>query len=112
MNLDEWPQHIGEEEFVLPVTETLVGACVATLSQDSSRPLFYDASGSITRKEFLERTSHLAAWLKTLGLCKGDRILISGSTTIDLAVAHMAALRFGLIVVPVNGLYQKNELII
>ncbi len=110
MNLDEWPQHIGEEEFVLPVPETLVGACIATLSQDSSRPLFYDASGSITRKEFLERTSHLAAWLKTLGLCKGDRILISGSTTIDLAVAHMAALRFGLIVVPVNGLYQKNEL--
>ena len=105
-----WPEHIGKNDFVLPVPETLVSACVATLSQDSSRPLFHDTHGWINRKEFLQRTLELAGSFKQIGLKKGDRILISGPSTIDLAIAHMAALRFGLIVVPVNGLYQKAEL--
>lgn len=105
-----WPEHIGKNDFVLPVPETLVNACVATLSHDSSRPLFHDKHGWINRKEFLQRTLELAGSFKQIGLKKGDRILISGPSTIDLAIAHMAALRFGLIVVPVNGLYQKAEL--
>jgi len=105
-----WPEHIGKNDFVLPGPETLVNACVATLSDNSSRPLFHDKHGWINRKEFLQRTLELAGSFKQIGLKKGDRILISGPSTIDLAVAHMAALRFGLIVVPVNGLYQKAEL--
>ncbi len=105
-----WPEHIGKNDFVLPRPETLVNACVATLSDNSSRPLFHDKHGWINRKEFLQRTLELAGNFKQIGLKKGDRILISGPSTTDLAVAHMAALRFGLIVVPVNGLYQKAEL--
>lgn len=105
-----WPEHIGKNDFVLPRPETLVNACVATLSDNSSRPLFHDMHGWTNRKEFLQRTLELAGSFKQIGLKKGDRILISGPSTTDLAVAHMAALRFGLIVVPVNGLYQKAEL--
>ena len=105
-----WSEHIGKNNFTLPGPETLVNACVATLSDNSSRPLFHDKHGWINRKEFLQRTLELAGSFKQIGLKKGDRILISGPSTIDLAVAHMAALRFGLIVVPVNGLYQKAEL--
>ena len=110
VSASEWPEHTGKNDFVLPVPETLVNACVATLSHDSSRPLFHDKHGWINRKEFLQRTLELAGSFKQIGLKKGDRILISGPSTIDLAIAHMAALRFGLIVVPVNGLYQEAEL--
>ncbi len=106
----DWSRHIGKNQFVLPPLETLVGACVATLSQNSSRPLLLDHSGWINREDFLKRSSQLAGSYHYLGLRKGDRILISGPSSVDLALAHMAALRFGLIVIPANGLYQKAEL--
>ena len=110
MSLSKWPQHIGKNDFVLPTPETLVSACISTLSKNLSSPLLHDSRGWINREEFLQRTLELAGSFKQIGLCKGDRILISGPSSINLTVAHMAALRFGLIVVPVNGLYQKAEL--
>ena len=104
MSLSKWPQHIGKNDFVLPTPETLVSACISTLSKNLSSPLLHDSRGWINREEFLQRTLELAGSFKQIGLCKGDRILISGPSSINLTVAHMAALRSGLIVVPVNGL--------
>ena len=37
------------------------------------------------------------------GLRDGDRVVMSAATSFDLVVAHVAALRLGLVVVPVNG---------
>ncbi len=56
------------------------------------------------------RTKAAAGRLFGAGLRKGDRIILSAAASVDLVVAHVAALRLGLIVVPVNGAYQKAEL--
>ena len=56
------------------------------------------------------RTKAAAGRLYGAGLRKGDRIILSAAASVDLVVAHVAALRLGLIVVPVNGAYQRAEL--
>ncbi|MDE0603572.1 MAG: AMP-binding protein [bacterium] len=78
---------------------------------EMSKPTLWDASsGWVTRGDLAQRTKVAAGRLYGAGLRKGDRIILSASASVDLVVAHVAALRLGLIVVPVNGAYQKAEL--
>ena len=68
------------------------------------------ASGWVTGGELLDRTQQAAARLTAAGLGPGDRVLVSGAASIDLVVAHVGALRAGLVVVPVNPAYSRREL--
>ena len=52
----------------------------------------------------------MAGRLAAAGLERGDRIVTSAETSADLVVAHVAALRLGLVVVPVNGAYREREI--
>ena len=77
----------------------------------ASKPTLWDAgSGWVTRGDLAQRTKAAAGRLYGAGLRKGDRIILSAAASVDLVVAHVAALRLGLIVVPVNGAYQQAEL--
>ncbi len=67
-------------------------------------------AGWITGGELLQRTEEVAGRLATAGLTKGDRVLLSGGATADFVIAHAAALRMGLVVVPVNSGYTQREL--
>ncbi|MCY3633040.1 MAG: AMP-binding protein [bacterium] len=78
---------------------------------EPSKPTLWDAScGWVTRGDLARRTAAAAGRLYGAGLRKGDRIILSAAASVDLVVAHVAALRLGLIVVPVNGAYQRAEL--
>jgi len=118
-----WSGHLpggidGDAEFELPEPGTLAGACIRRLADEPDRPLLHgtwSGSGSdrpawISRGVFLERTAAVAGRLATAGLAAGDRVLVSGPSSIDLAVAHVGCLRLGLVVVPTNGAYQEAEL--
>ena len=104
--------------FELPEPGTLAGALARRLADEPDRPLLHgtwSGSGSdrpawISRGEFLERTATVAGRLAGAGLAAGDRVLVSGPSSIDLAVAHVGCLRLGLVVVPTNGAYQEAEL--
>ena len=77
----------------------------------ASKPTLWDAgSGWVTRGDLAQRTKAAAGRLYGAGLRKGDRIILSAAASVELVVAHVAALRLGLIVVPVNGAYQQAEL--
>jgi malonyl-CoA/methylmalonyl-CoA synthetase len=65
---------------------------------------------SVTGADLLDRTRLAAARLAGAGLRPGDRVLVSGAGSVDLVVAHVAALRSGLVVVPVNPAYTRREL--
>ncbi len=43
------------------------------------------------------------------GLARGDRLVLTAAPSLDLVVAHVAALRLGLVVVPVNAAYGQRE---
>ncbi len=48
--------------------------------------------------------------MQQTGMTRGDRIIVSAQPGIELVVAHVAALRAGLVVVPVNPAYTPAEL--
>jgi len=108
-----WTDHLpdgAQGGFTLPEPGTLVGAWTARLGADSDRPLFHHDGRWVERGAFLEATEEVAGRLHRAGLAVGDRVLVSGEASVDLVVAHVACLRLGLVVVPVNGAYQDPEL--
>jgi malonyl-CoA/methylmalonyl-CoA synthetase len=63
----------------------------------------------LTAGELEQRSRAAAARLRTVGAAPGERILISGETSADLVVAYIAALRAGLVAVPLNPAYTAGE---
>ena len=75
------------------------------------RPVIGDVDGTwLTGGDLLERTAQVAGRLARAGLRAGDRVLLSGGASGHLVVAHAAALRAGLVVVPVNSASTRREL--
>jgi malonyl-CoA/methylmalonyl-CoA synthetase len=60
--------------------------------------------------ELEARTATVAGRYAAVGLRAGDRLLVSAAASVDLAVAHVAALRLGLVVVPVNTAFGPAEI--
>lgn len=90
---------------------SLPAAWAKRWAAQQSKPTLWDASnGWVTRGDLAWRTKAAAGRLYGAGLRRGDRIILSAAASVDLVVAHVAALRMGLIVVPVNGAYQRAEL--
>jgi malonyl-CoA/methylmalonyl-CoA synthetase len=56
-------------------------------------------------------TRQVAGRLQGAGLVAGDRILWATSSSIAALVAHVGALRAGLVVIPVNTAYTQRELV-
>ncbi len=63
-----------------------------------------------TAGEFEAATRRVAGRFRGAGLQPGDRVLWSTSSTVSALVAHVAALRGGLVVVPANVAYTNREL--
>ncbi len=67
--------------------------------------------GAVVRwRELDHRSREIAGRFAAAGLTAGDRILFSAGTSTDLVVAHVAAIRLGLVVVPTNTAYRAGEL--
>lgn len=89
---------------------SLPAAWVSRWAADPARPLLHDAGRWITAAELEERSRRVAGRLAAAGLEPGDRMVTSAETSANLVVAHVAALRLGLVVVPVNGAYREREI--
>jgi malonyl-CoA/methylmalonyl-CoA synthetase len=63
----------------------------------------------IANAELEEATRGIAGCFAAAGLVPGDRLIVSGGPTVDLVTAYVAALRMGLVVVPLNRAYSLNE---
>jgi len=76
-----------------------------------ARPSLWQADrGWVTRGQVEEASRAVAGRLRRAGLRPGDRVLASAGTSLDLVVAHLAALRLGLVVVPTNVAYREREI--
>ncbi|OLB76619.1 MAG: hypothetical protein AUI14_18155 [Actinobacteria bacterium 13_2_20CM_2_71_6] len=90
---------------------TLTGAWVARWAADPRRPVLSTMDGvSVSAAELEERTAFAAGRYAAAGLAPGDRVLMSAGPSVDLIVAYVAALRYGLTVVPANTAYTGPEL--
>lgn len=64
----------------------------------------------LTYGEVLQKSDKLAAGLISLGLKKGDRIGLWGPNIVEWVIAFFASARAGFITVPINPMYQPDEL--
>jgi malonyl-CoA/methylmalonyl-CoA synthetase len=63
----------------------------------------------ISTDELEERTRHAAERLRATGLTRGERFILSAEPSAELVIAYIAALRAGLVVVPLNTAYTETE---
>ncbi len=76
----------------------------------AQRPAFSSMGRSMTYGEMERHTRKIAAWLRSRGLVKGDRVAVMMPNVLQNPVTTFGILRAGLIVVNVNPLYTPREL--
>jgi len=104
-NYPDWAPH----DFDL-TTETALGDFKksASLNPDASAICYFDHVISFKRVDRF--SDQLAAAFETLGLKKGDRIILDLQNVPQFPIAAYAAWKLGAIVVPVNPMYKEKEL--
>jgi len=113
-----WPAHLpagtafAADE--LTARGSLPAAWASTWSDRERAPLLVEASGAGQRwcsaGEFEERTRRLALALRDRGIVPGQRIVWSTTSSLAAVAVNVAALRAGVVVVPVNPDYTAREL--
>jgi len=74
-------------------------------------PVLLEGHGRGVTADWLEEATRRAAGrLATAGLRPGDRVVWSTASSVAALVAHVGALRAGLVVVPANTSYTRGEL--
>lgn len=109
-----WERHLpadmAADDVDLLARGTLPRAWAAVWARDPLARVLHDhARGWITAAELEEATRRVAGRLTAAGLEPGDRVLFSASSSLDLVIAHVAALRAGIVVVPMNTAYRERE---
>jgi malonyl-CoA/methylmalonyl-CoA synthetase len=101
------PDHPPED---LLTEGTLPSAWAARWRERPDDPVVGDGyEGWLTNRDLDQRTAAVAAELARRGIRPGDRLIVSGPTTVELVQVHVAALRAGLVVVPVNPAFTRTE---
>jgi malonyl-CoA/methylmalonyl-CoA synthetase len=108
-----WARHLpegGDPDAVdLLAARSLPAAWSQRWAADPARPVLGVDGHWTPAAELEERSRVVAGRFAGAGLVAGDRVLVSAATSVDLVVAHVAALRAGLVVVPMNGAYRERE---
>ena len=115
MTVPDWRVHLpaGTDGSTVDLLAggTLVGSWTAAWAADPDRVVLSTLDGAgTTAAELVERTAAAAGRLAGAGLRPGDRVLVSAQPSVDLIVAYVGALRYGLTVVPVNTAATEREL--
>jgi malonyl-CoA/methylmalonyl-CoA synthetase len=77
--------------------------------QPNPRQLRDVGGGWISSEELEQRSRGVALRLLGAGLERGNRLVLAGPTSAAFVVAYLAALRAGLVVVPLNPAYTPTE---
>lgn len=114
MPVRDWKVHlpagVSAEELDLGARVSLPAAWVAVWARDPTAPTLFDQRhGWITAAELENATRRAAGRLQAAGLEPGDRMLFGAESSLELVIAHIAALRAGIVVVPINTAYRERE---
>jgi malonyl-CoA/methylmalonyl-CoA synthetase len=110
--VDAWRRHgfLGAAPDLV-AAGTLPRAWSARWVADPGAPAVAGPDGRwVSAAELDERTATVAARYAGAGLVPGDRLLVSADASVEMAIAHVAALRLGLVVVPVNTAFGPGEI--
>jgi malonyl-CoA/methylmalonyl-CoA synthetase len=114
MEVPGWEMHlpagVAADGLDLTAKGTLPAAWTEAWAGIPSSPTLFDTGqGWITAGQLEDATRRVAGRLQAAGLAPGDRILFSAESSVQLVIAHVAALRSSLVVVPMNTAYLERE---
>src|SRR5688572_16648053 len=90
--------------------ETFVEALRETFQRYSARRAVAHRGHTLTYGDLLARASDGAAWLRSLGVGPGDRVVLCTSNKPAFLLAHLAALFAGAVTLPLNPRFTREEL--
>src|SRR5712692_4284810 len=101
-----WARHLPRgttpESVDLLRARSLPAAWAAAWAREPGAPTLFAGDRWVSAGELDGRSRTVAGRFARAGLQAGDRIVMSAATSVELVGAHVAALRLGLLVVPVN----------
>src|SRR5213082_2821568 len=114
MTVAGWEAHlpagVRAEDLDLTARESLPAAWASVWASSCCSPsLFSQRHGWITASELEDATRRVAGRLCGAGVGPGDRMLFSAESSLELVIAHVAALRSSIVVVPANTAYRARE---
>lgn len=114
MTVPGWEAHLPAglhaDDLDLTAKGSLPAAWASVWATRLSSPLLFDnRHGWTTAGELEEATRRVAGRLQAAGVGPGDRMLFSAESSLELVIAHVAALRSGIVVVPTNTAYRERE---
>jgi malonyl-CoA/methylmalonyl-CoA synthetase len=115
MTVLDWHAHLPSgmrpEDVDLTRGAGLPAAWAATWTKaPAARVLWSADTGWVTAAALEDASRRVAGRLARAGVGPGDRMLFSAESSIGLVIAHVAALRSGIVVVPANTAYREREL--
>jgi fatty-acyl-CoA synthase len=103
-----WPKRLPRA-LVLPET-TLWHNLETAAQRYPSKAAIVFVGTTITYADLYQRALRMAAYLHSLGVQQGDRVVLSMQNCPQLIITHFAILRLGAVVVPVNPMNKAEEL--
>ena len=110
----DWHRHLPAglhaDDVDLSAGDTLPAVWLNRWAADPQRAVVWDAqAGWVTGAQLLGSAQLVARRLAAAGVGAGDRVLMSGPSSVRLVAAHTALLGMGAVVVPLNGAYRADE---
>jgi malonyl-CoA/methylmalonyl-CoA synthetase len=72
--------------------------------------LIVDSKTLLTYAGMLDETARAAAWLRSVGVSQGDRVMVQAHKSPASVILYLACLRAGAVFIPLNTAYQESEL--
>jgi malonyl-CoA/methylmalonyl-CoA synthetase len=115
MTVPGWEAHlpagVRDGDLDLVAKGSLPAAWVSVWgSIPSTQTLFDQERGWISTAELEDASRRVAGRLQGAGLEPGDRMLFSAESSCALVIAHVAALRSGIVMIPTNTAYREREI--
>src|SRR5262245_42550639 len=82
----------------------------ASFQAHTSRPALIYAGRTWTYGELESAARRSAAWLQTLGVQKGDRVVLFTPNKLPLLIGHLGVLFAGAAPLPLNPRFTRQEL--
>lgn len=103
-----WPSRLPRA--ITPPATSLWDNLAVSARRYPDRPATVFFGSVQTYAQLLATAERLAAWLQSVGVHKGDRVLLDMQNSPQLIAAHFAILRADAVVVPVNPMNRAEEL--
>ena len=112
--MNSWQPHLPDatdlSQVDLLAGGTLPSVWVSQWRRYPDKNVIHDPKqGWVNGETLLDHSETVARRLAQAGVLPGERVLLSASSSLELVVAHIAALRLGAVVIPTNGAYRAEE---